>query len=140
MENSVKIDLEDLTYPPKGNLSDAISKNFYSKHSSQVEEQCESVVPHREYTRNHGLWEPIEEPNRCRLRCSERRQLRQLRQSGDVCSRPKEKGTTIHNPFNDPHLATKVQSMSKGKKKMIISDADNDDSTDKFDDNYFTNL
>ncbi|KAK5836520.1 hypothetical protein PVK06_012312 [Gossypium arboreum] len=60
--------------------------------------------------------------------------------SGDMRSRPKEKGTTIYDLYNAPHPTTKVQSMSKGKEKMIISNEDNDDRTNKFDDDYFVDL
>lgn len=54
--------------------------------------------------------------------------------------RLKKKGITIRDPFNSPQTATKLHSIRKRKEKIIISNEENDDNTNKFNDDYFTDI
>ncbi|PPS02175.1 hypothetical protein GOBAR_AA18485 [Gossypium barbadense] len=63
----VVIDPEESTCPPKGVLNDIIIEWFYNQHTIRMERKNEQVAAHREYTRDHGLPKPMEEPQSSKL-------------------------------------------------------------------------
>ncbi|PPR91985.1 hypothetical protein GOBAR_AA28699 [Gossypium barbadense] len=131
----------------KGIINDAIYEQFCNKHASQVEEHKESVVVYKEYIRDHRLPELMEElrpvPSKnapADIDPTIPPQQPASASNGGVHLRLKEKGITICDLSSAPQNATKLHSMSKRKDKMIISDEENDDNTDEFNDDYFTNI